>query len=46
MIEVQHLAASVIHELLTGPGFEERARYTERDGKPLGGIYYAEYGRG
>lgn len=46
MIEVQAEMAESIGGILSSWGYSERARFTERDGKPMGPLWYSEWRRG
>lgn len=45
MIEVQHEAAESIGGILTSWGYREAERFTMRDNRPLGGLWYARWER-
>lgn len=46
MIEVQQEAAESIIGILTSWGYQEAERYSERDGKPMGPLWYSRFERG
>ncbi len=46
MIEVQPILSESIGNLLASWGYQERQRFTQRNGKPLGDLWYALWERG